>query len=186
MAMRPSRIPPATHVVMTTFYHDPATSFKAGGQVEAAISSSTPGPDIRLLIVDDYAIMAAGLRMLLESHPRMMVVGIASNREDALALAACEHPDVILYDLNLDSDNGIELLSALLTASPGGRLVVLTDACNVQLHREAIALGAVGLVLKEQAAKVLLKVIERVHEGEAWIEPSMLASMLTSSSSPIK
>lgn len=116
--------------------------------------------------------------MLLESHPRMMVVGTVSNREDALALAAREQPDIILLGLNRDGDNGIELMPVLLNAAGGTRLIVLTDTNDAKLHRGAIALGAMGLVQKEQAAEVLFKVIERVHVGEAWIERSMLKSIL--------
>jgi two-component system, NarL family, nitrate/nitrite response regulator NarL len=128
--------------------------------------------------VADYDIIAAGLHMLLESHSRMAVVGTAANQEDALALAALHRPDIILFDLDLDNGRGIEMLPVLLPLSRGARVVVLGGAGDVQRHRSAIALGALGLVLKEHAAETLLKVIERVHEGEAWIERSALTSML--------
>src|SRR4028118_1821624 len=142
-------MPSAPHVAMTTFNRTPATSLEMPGQPEAFIALSTSrlstsSPDIRLLIVDDFAIMAAGLCMLLESHPRMMVVGIASNPEEALTLAAREQPNVILFGLNIDSDNGIELLSSLLTAARGARGVGRSESSNVQLHRDAIDLGGGG------------------------------------------
>ena len=63
--------------------------------------SSPPAPSVRVLIVDDHGIMRAGLRMLLESHPGMMVVGEASTCADALALTTSTQPDVIVLDLDL-------------------------------------------------------------------------------------
>lgn len=136
---------------------------------------STP---IRVLIVDDHAVVRAGLRMLLESHPGMSVVGEAGNRAGALAAAAREKPDVILLDLDLGGSSALDFLSELLVAAPRARVLILTGVSDSELHRSAMRLGAVGLVFKEQAPETLLKAIEKVHAGESWLERTMMADLI--------
>lgn len=140
---------------------------------------STPiPPRIRLLLVEDHGIVRAGLRMLIESQPELALVGEAANRVEALALASREQPDVILLDLDLDGEIMLDNISALLAAANQARVVVLTGMRDPEIHRRAVRLGAVGLVLKDHAAEVLLRAIARVHAGEAWLEPAMVASVL--------
>src|SRR5687768_17404531 len=103
----------------------------------------------RVLLVDDHAIIRAGLRLLLESEPGLKVVGEASNREEALTVAAREKPDLILLDLQLAQDNSLHFLPDLLATAAGTRVIVLTGMADPQMHRSAIALGAMGIVLKE-------------------------------------
>jgi two-component system, NarL family, nitrate/nitrite response regulator NarL len=136
----------------------------------------TPKP-IRLLIIDDHALVRTGLRLLLESHPGLAVVGEAGNRPDALA-AVREQPDIVLLDLDLGGRSGLDFLPDLFVAAPRTRVLILTGVLDPDLHRQAVRLGAVGLVLKERAAEVLLQAIEKVHAGEVWLEQSMIASVL--------
>lgn len=140
---------------------------------------STPlPPPIRLLLVEDHGIVRAGLRMLIESQPELTLVGEAANRVEALALASREQPDVILLDLDLDGEVILDNIPALLAATNQARVVVLTGVRDPEIHRRAVRLGAVGLVLKENAAEVLLRAITQVHAGEAWLEPAMVANVL--------
>lgn len=134
-------------------------------------------PSIRVLIVDDHAVVRAGLRMLLESGPGMSVVGEAGNRTEALA-AAREQPDVVLLDLDLGGDSALDFLPELLATAPRARVLVLTGVRDPELHRRAVRLGAMGLVFKEQAAETLFKAIEKVHAGEIWLGHAMTASLL--------
>ena len=136
----------------------------------------------RILLVEDHAIMSAGLRLLLESRSNLMVSGEASNREDALAAAAREQPDIILLDVMLGGDNSLDFFPDLCAAAPGARVLVLTGVMDPEIHRRALLLGAMGLVLKEQASQVLLKAIERVQAGEIWFERAMMANALVSMS----
>ena len=140
--------------------------------------AATESP-IRILIVDDHAIVRAGLRMLIEAHPGMVVVGEAGNRDEALAAAAQEQPDIILLDLDLAGESGLSFLGEILNHVHEARLLILTGVCDVEMHRHAVRLGAVGLVLKEKAAEVLIKAIEKVHNGEVWLDRSLTASVLT-------
>ena len=144
----------------------------------AQSTATTPIQIIRVLLIEDHAVVRAGLRLLIESKPDLMVVGEAANNADALALAAREQPDVILLDLDLGAENGIDLLPGLRTVAGQARVLVLTGMRDVQGHRLAIRRGARGLVHKEQAPEVLLKAIVKVHAGEVWLDRAMLTSVL--------
>ena len=116
--------------------------------------------------------------MLIETQPGLQVVGEAGNRTDALAVAAREQPDIILLDLDLGGDTALDCIPALLAVAKQTRIVILTGVYDAELHRRAVRLGAVGLVLKDKAAEVLIKAIEKVHAGEVWLERAMTASVL--------
>ena len=135
-------------------------------------------PPIRVLVVEDHAIMRAGLCMLLESQGYLAVVGDVGNCTDAIAAATCTQPDVILLDLFLGDETALDCLSRLRAAAGGARILVLTGACDPALHHQAVLLGAVGLVLKEKAPESLLKAIKCVHAGEVWMERTMMANVL--------
>lgn len=139
--------------------------------------SNTP-PPIRIMIIDDHAVIRAGLRMLIEQDQTMSVVAMAGTRAEALLLAEKEQPDIILFDLMLGDEDGLEFLPALCDISPNSRVLVLTGVQTTESHRIAIRRGAMGIVLKQQAADLLLKAIRKVHAGEVWIDRSMMGSVL--------
>jgi two-component system, NarL family, nitrate/nitrite response regulator NarL len=132
----------------------------------------------RILLVDDHKLVCTGVRMLLESHPELEVVGEAYCRADALAMTTREQPDLIVLDLDLGGDMALDCIPDLLAAANGARVLVLTGMLDPDLHRRAVCLGAMGLVLKETAADVLLQAIEKVSAGEVWIQRSMMAEVL--------
>ena len=134
---------------------------------------------IRILLIDDHVIVRAGLRMLIENHKGMVVVGEAGTRIDALAIAAREKPQVILLDLDMGNESGLDFLRELLDAAAGARVVMLTGVRDPEAHRRAVHLGAMGLVLKDKATEVLIKAIEKVHAGEVWLDRSLTASVLS-------
>lgn len=133
---------------------------------------------IRVLLVDDHAILRSGVRLLLESGGGMRVVGEAADRQQAVALARREQPDSILLDLDLPGTHGLELLPELLAAAPSARVIILTGVNDPEAHASAMRLGARGLVRKEKAPEVLLKAVEKVHHGELWLDRSLLTSLL--------
>jgi two-component system nitrate/nitrite response regulator NarL len=139
---------------------------------------------IRILIIDDHAVIRAALRMLLESQPGVVVVGEGAGSEEALAAATREQPDIILLDLDLGEVNGLDLLPQLHTAAPGSHVVVLTGVRDVEMHHRAVRLGAVGLVRKEKAADVLLKAIAKVYAGEVWLDRLLIANVLSEITRP--
>ncbi len=137
-----------------------------------------PAEQIRVMIVDDHAVIRTGLRMLIEQDQTMTVVAMAGTPAEALLLAAQEKPDIIVLDLILGEENGLEFLPQLCKTSPNSRVLILTGVQATESHRMAIRRGAMGIVLKQQAAELLLKAIQKVHAGEVWIDRSMIGSVL--------
>ena len=133
---------------------------------------------IRIMIVDDHAVIRSGLRMLIEQNPRMKVVAMAGNRIEAFEQAAKEKPDVIILDLILGDDDGLAFLPELVEKNPKSRVLILTGVQNPDFHRRAVRRGAMGIVLKEHAADLLLKAIEKVYENQVWIERSMMSTII--------
>lgn len=133
---------------------------------------------IRVLLVEDHVMVGAGLRLLIESRPGLVVVGQATCHADALALVERKQPDLILLDLDLDTESGLDLLPKLLAAAPQTQVLIVTGMSDALKHRQAILQGAMGLVLKAQAPEVLLKAIEKVYAGEVWFDRALLASVL--------
>src|SRR5262249_50756226 len=118
---------------------------------------------IRILIIDDHAVLRAGLRMLIESQTGMLVVGEAENRRESLAAIANETPDIILLDLDLGDEDGLDLLPDLIAAVPDARIILLTGLRDPEIQRRAILLGAMGLVLKQKAADTVIRAIRKVY-----------------------
>lgn len=140
---------------------------------------TTPGAQaIRILLVDDHVVVRAGLRMIIQSRPHMTIVGEAGSRDSALALAGSEHPEIILLDLDLGDESGMALITELIAAASEARIIILTGLRDPGAHRQAVLLGAMGIVRKEKAAEVLISAIEHVHSGEAWLDPSLVAGVL--------
>lgn len=135
-------------------------------------------PSVRILLVEDHGIVRAGLRMLIENWPGQHVVGEAADRVSALAEAARTQPDLILLDIYLRDESSLSFLPDLRQAAPQARVIILTAVQDAEQHRQAIRLGALGIVLKEQAATVLAEAITQVHAGGAWLDPRLIASLL--------
>jgi DNA-binding NarL/FixJ family response regulator len=139
---------------------------------------SSNGRSIRVLLVDDHELVRTGLRLLLERHAAITVVGEAADHDEALAVAAREQPDIILLDLDLGGRRSLDILPRLLQAAGEARAIIVTGVRAPDEHQQAVQLGAMGLVRKEQAGEVLIQAIEKVHAGEVWLEPSLVARAL--------
>jgi DNA-binding NarL/FixJ family response regulator len=141
-------------------------------------------PPIKVLLIEDHVVVRTGLRMLLDGQPTISVVGEAGTREDALALASSEQPNIILLDPMLNTDSSLAFLPELLACAARARVIVLTGVLDPEMHRRSVSLGAMGIVLKDQPPEVLFKAIDRVHAGEIWIERSLMASVLSQLANP--
>jgi two-component system, NarL family, nitrate/nitrite response regulator NarL len=146
--------------------------------------NSRPVDKIKILLVDDHKILRSGLRMLISSYPGLQIVGEAENRAEALSLASSGEPDIILLDLDLNGENSLDFLPDLLDTAPQSRVILLTGLRDPGSHRKAVRLGAMGVVLKDEATEVLVKAIEKVHLGEVWLDASLVAGVLASISRP--
>jgi len=146
-----------------------------------------PAPQkIRIVIVDDQLVVREGLRMLLENHPGIKVVAMASTRSEAIEIIAHEPADLIILDLELGGYSALSFIPQLREAAARARILVLTGIRDSETHLNAAQLGAMGVVLKEDAADLLLKAIEKVYKGEAWLDRLTVGSLLWQLSSPDK
>ena len=133
---------------------------------------------IRILLVDDHTLVREGVRMLIEGHEDLLLVGEAWDRAGALEVVERERPDLVLLDLDLGGESGLDLVREIVSRSYETRVLVLTGVRDTDVQRRAVQQGALGIVAKEKAAAVLLSAIRKVHAGEAWVDRSMVGSIL--------
>lgn len=136
--------------------------------------SEAPATTLRIVIVDDHAVVRAGLRALLAGEPDLAVVAESGNGAEAVRLAQRHRPDVILMDVRLDvgpETDGIEATRRIVATVPGVRVVVLTsyDAQDVVLR--AIEAGARGYVLKAGPPEELFRAVRAVAAGGMALAP---------------
>ncbi|MFN0071410.1 MAG: response regulator [Chloroflexota bacterium] len=128
---------------------------------------------IRVLIVDDHAILRSGLRMLLGAQPDMHVVGDAADGAEAARLAAELEPDVVLLDLAMPGMGGLDALRIIKRDTPAARALILSQYDDESYLRRALEAGASGYVLKRAADIELLSAIRAVARGEVYLEPML-------------
>lgn len=133
---------------------------------------------VRVAILGGHALSRAGLRSLLVAAGPVAVVGEAADRAAAVALVEKEQPEIVVLDLDVSDDSWVDLIARLLAASENSRIVALTGSRDRDLQRQAVRRGAVGLVHKDQPPEILVKAVQRVHAGEAWLDRSLTASVL--------
>jgi DNA-binding NarL/FixJ family response regulator len=126
---------------------------------------------IRVLIADDQAMVRAGLRLILESHPDMEVVAEASDGEAAVAAAVRHSPDVVLMDVRMPRMDGIEA-TRRLTTERSARVLVLTTFDVDEYVFKALQAGASGFLLKEASPEQLISAIQLVAGGDALVMPA--------------
>ena len=135
---------------------------------------STASSQIRILAVDDHALVRDGIAGLIGVQPDMVLVGEASNGREAIQQFRMLHPDVTLMDLQMPEMNGIEALIAIRNEFPDAKVIVLTTyAGDVQILR-ALKAGAQAYLLKNTLHKELLETIRAVHAGKKALSPGGL------------
>ena len=140
------------------------------------ISDAKP---INVFLVDDHRTILWGLEQLVQSAaPRMAVVGTATSCAEMFAGLARTEPDVILLDLDLGGESGLDCLEKLGQQS-AAMVLVLTGSSDPQIHQRAIVRGARGVVHKQQSADVILRAIEKVSGGEIWLDGANLGRVMT-------
>ncbi len=134
---------------------------------------------IRVVLVDDHAVVRTGLTLIIEKHDDLRVIGEAATREEALALVVAEQPDIILLDLDLGEDSGLKMIPELAESAPESRIIALTGLRDPKILRDAVKLGAMGIVKKEEAASDIIQAIREVEKGSAWLDRSMMGQVLS-------
>ena len=141
---------------------------------------------IRVLIINDQLVVRDGLRMLLENEGAINVVAMAGSRSEALEIAARQTCDLIILDLELGGHSALSLIPQLREAAKSARVLLLSGLRDSETHQRAAQLGAMGVVLKDDAADLLLKAIEKVYKGEAWFDRRTVGTLLSRWSSQEK
>ncbi|MBI5033954.1 MAG: response regulator transcription factor [Chloroflexi bacterium] len=134
---------------------------------------------IRVLIVDDHAIVRKGIRALLATEKDIQVVGEVGDGVEAVAQTLALKPDVILMDLVMPKMDGIEATRRITTDQPGTRILVLTSFAADDKVFPAIKAGALGYLLKDSGPDELVQAIHQVYRGEPSLAPSIARKVLT-------
>jgi two-component system, NarL family, response regulator LiaR len=142
------------------------------------------GSRVRVMIVDDHAIVRKGIRALLSEAGGFEVVGEADNGQDAVLGAQETHPDVILMDLVMTGMDGIEATRQITGRDPKTRILVLTSFSADNKVFPAIKAGAAGYLLKDSSPDELVRAIRQVHRGEPSLHPTIARKLLQEIASP--
>jgi DNA-binding NarL/FixJ family response regulator len=134
---------------------------------------------IRVLLVDDDALVRAGLRMILSSSDELEVVGEAADGTEALAAVQTHRPDVVLMDIRMPGMDGISATSALRRTAAPPHVIVLTTFQADEHVLSALRAGADGFLLKDTAPTEIVHAIRLVAAGEAMLSPSVTRTLLS-------
>jgi two-component system response regulator NreC len=137
---------------------------------------------VRVLVVDDHAVVRTGLRRILDAEQDIETVGEAPNAERALYEALELKPDVVLLDVVMPGKSGIEAMPSLLKALPDTRVLVLSMQDDPRYVREAFEAGASGYVLKEAADNEVVDAVRAVAGGERYVHPALGARLIAAES----
>lgn len=133
---------------------------------------------VRILIADDHPVVRIGLRHLLQAEAGFVIVGESTDGDDTLLLVRQLKPDLLLLDVAMPRSSGLEVLRQL-AADPGPtRTILLTAGIEQRQLVEALQLGARAVVLKDSAARDLVKAIRAVSEGQYWFGQQTVGSLL--------
>jgi NarL family two-component system response regulator LiaR len=134
--------------------------------------------EIRILIADDHAIVRKGLRTLIASEPGMAVVGEAGDGVEAVEKARALRPDVILMDLVMPRQGGLEAIQRIKRENPEARILVITSFAEDDKVFPAIKAGALGYLLKDSTPEQLLQAIYDVYRGESSLHPTIALKVI--------
>jgi two-component system, NarL family, response regulator NreC len=133
---------------------------------------------IKVVLVDDHAVVRSGLRLLLDAQNDIEVVGEAGNAKDAVFRARALKPDVILLDVVMPGESGIEVLPKLLKESSRTNVLVLSMQDDPSYVREAFAAGASGYVLKEAVDEEVVSAVREIAAGRRYVHPALGARLI--------
>lgn len=133
---------------------------------------------IKVLIADDHAIVRDGLKSVMEDEPDFMVVGEATNGEEAVRKVEENHPDVVLLDITMPGMDGLEATRRIKEAHSDVKILVLTMHESDNYFFEILEAGASGYFVKGGSVRDLLSALKAVYRGEMYISPAMTSKLL--------
>jgi DNA-binding NarL/FixJ family response regulator len=145
--------------------------------MQSGSRQATRTREIRLVLVDDHALLRSGLRQLLEQHG-IDVVGEASDGPSAVQLVRDVAPDVVLMDVSMPGISGIEATMRIRAVAPTAQVIMLTVSPDERDVEESICAGACGYLLKDAPVEQILTAIEAAAAGESLLSPRIAADIL--------
>jgi two-component system response regulator NreC len=141
---------------------------------------------VRILIVDDHAVVRSGLRLLLDAEDDFEPVGEAGTAREAVFQARALEPDVILMDVVMPEQSGLDVIPMLLHERPETKVLVLSMQDDPQYVRQAFAAGASGYVLKEAADVEVVAAIREVARGGRYVHPELGARLVSAETAELR
>ncbi len=137
-----------------------------------------PSAAIRVVLVDDHALVRQGFRRILEDDPDLTVVGEASNGLDAIALVKKTDPDVVVMDMAMPEMSGLHATMELIKQRPGTKILILSMYSDEQYVRNALDAGAKGYILKNAIENDLTRAVKAVAGGEQYLAPELSSVLI--------
>ena len=134
---------------------------------------------IKILIADDQKLIREGLKELLEMDDKFIVIGEASNGQEAVDLYIKLRPDIVLMDIQMPVINGVEAIKKILELNKEAKIIILTTFDDDEYVYEGLKSGALGYILKDTSIEKLSESIKIIHQGGALIEPSITKKILS-------
>lgn len=134
--------------------------------------------DIRILIADDHAVVRRGLRALIDTEPGMVLLDEAADGVEAIMKVRALHPDVILLDMVMPRQDGLEVIKQINAERLPVRILVLTSFAEDEKVFPAIKAGALGYILKDSSPQQLLQAIRDVYRGESSLHPTIARKVI--------
>ncbi len=148
------------------------------------VVSDTSRPPIKVFLLDDHEVVREGVRQLLESTDRIVVVGEAATCEEALLRVPAVSPDVCVLDVQLPDGSGVEVCRDIRSNHPNIACLMLTSFSDDEALFQSVLAGAAGYVLKQIRGNDLVGAVERVAAGESLIDPALTGRLLERLRSP--
>jgi len=128
---------------------------------------------VRVMLVDDHAVVRMGFRLLLEGASDLTVAAEAESGEDAVRSFGETRPDVVVMDISMPGIGGLEAINRILAREPQARILVLSAHEDLMHARRVLKAGAAGYLTKRSAAEALIQAIRQVAQGKTYLEPSI-------------
>lgn len=134
---------------------------------------------IRIALIDDHAVVRAGMRMMLEADAELEIVAEGANGKDAVRIAKDQTPDVIVMDVTMPEMNGVEATQAIKALNVKSAVLALTIHEGADYFFQMLQAGASGYVPKRIAPEDLIRAIKAIAEGQVYLEPSIAKELVT-------
>ena len=140
---------------------------------------------IRVLVVDDHAVVRAGICRLLDAEPDIEVIGQTGSGHDAVRLSRELHPDLVVLDYGLPDLDGLEVTQQIVALESAPRILVLTMHASEEYATRVIRAGAAGFIVKAAATETLLKAVRKVAGRGLYVSPSVMEKMVERLGQPV-